>query len=276
MKTLVTHLFPHRDDVAGFWLLKRFDPSLKKAKFKFIPTSAGGVKLPAHEIGVGVGRGRYDEHKGDLDDSAASLVWKDLKRRGRLPGGIEGAALAALVEEVRTGDMGRGIGDPRHFRNDTKIIQTVAGLPGKDSRDAMAWGLTMMDALWRLCIEREKAMRAIRKGLKFRLPGGKRGVGIVSDVLPGMASTISAELGFTLVVLQHPSRAYLHVRSSPKKGVDLSRLAKAVRAEEPDKEWYFHHSKRMLLHGDLVAPTVKRSRYTVRSMVALIRKLYGG
>ena len=61
--------------VAALWLLKRFEPSLKKSHFRFVPTSASGVKLPAHEIGVGVGRGKYDEHKGDLKDSAASLVW---------------------------------------------------------------------------------------------------------------------------------------------------------------------------------------------------------
>ena len=56
--------------------------------------------------------------------------------------------------------------------------------------------------------------------------------------------------------------------------IDLTKLAKAVRATEPDNEWYFHHSKRMLLHGDLVAPTPARSKFTPKSMTALIKKLY--
>jgi hypothetical protein len=51
-KTLVTHLFPHLDDVAGFWLLKRFDTKLRDANLMFVPTKAGGVKLDSGHIGV--------------------------------------------------------------------------------------------------------------------------------------------------------------------------------------------------------------------------------
>ncbi|WKZ29284.1 MAG: hypothetical protein QY323_00980 [Patescibacteria group bacterium] len=271
--TLVTHLFPHRDDVAGLWLLKRFEPSLRKANIEFVPTSAGGVKLPAGQIGIGIGRGKYDEHKGDLKDSAASLVWKDLKRRGKLPGGAEGKALAALVDDVRRGDMGSGIGTPGHFRNDTKILQTIAGLPGGDSLMATGWGFVLMDALFALYVEREEALRAIRRGTAFATKHGK-GVAVRSAMLPGMASTISAELGYALVVLEHPSRRYLHVRAAPSSKFDLSRLAKTVRAAEPESEWYLHHSKRMLLHGDLVAPTPVRTAFTLKTITALIRKLY--
>ncbi len=270
---LVTHVFPHRDDVAGLWLLKRFDPSLRKAPIEFVPTSAGGVKLPAGHIGIGVGRGKYDEHKGDLKDSATSLVWKDLKRRGKLPNGTEGKALAALVEDVRRGDMGSGIGTPGHFRNDTKILQTIAGLPSGDSLMATGWGFVLMDALLHLYVEREEAMKAIRRGTSFVTKHGK-GVAVRSAILPGMASTISAELGYALVVLEHPSRRYLHVRAAPSSKIDLTKLAKVVREAESKNEWYLHHSKRMLLHGDLVAPTQARTKFTLKTMTALIKKLY--
>lgn len=269
---LVTHLFPHRDDVAGLWLLKRFG-GYRTAKVEFIPTSAGGVKLAPGHVGIGVGRGKYDEHKGDLKDSAASLIWKDLKRRGKLPGGHEGKALSALVDDVRLGDMGKGIGQPGHFRNDTKILQTIAGLPSGDSMLATGWGFLLMDALWKLYSEREEALSAIRKGKVFRTRFGK-GVAVRSAMLPGMASTISAELGFALVVLEHPSRRYLHVRAAPDSRFDLTRLAKDVRAREPDGDWYLHHSKRMLLHGDLFAPTASRSEFALASMRKLIEKLY--
>ncbi len=272
-KTLVTHLFPHRDDVAGLWLLKRFDPSLRKAEIEFVPTSAGGVTLPSGHIGIGVGRGAYDEHKGDLNDSAASLVWKDLKRRGKLPSGAEGKALAALIEDVRRGDMGSGIGTPGHFRNDTKILQTIAGLPSGDSLMATGWGFVLMDALLHLYVEREEAVQAMKRGLVFSTKHGK-GIAVRSAMLPGMASTISAEQGYALIVLEHPTRRYLHVRAAPSSKFDLTKLAKAVRVEESDNEWYLHHSKRMLLHGDLVAPTPVRTKFTLKSMTALIKSLY--
>ena len=243
------------------------------AGIEFIPTSAKGVKLGAGRVGIGVGRGKYDEHKGDLNDSAASLVWKDLRRRHKLPGGVEGKALSALVEDVRMGDLGRGIGQPGHFRNDTKILQTVAGLPGSDSLLATGWGLVLMDALFRLYVEREEALRAIRRGTAFATRFGK-GVSVRSAMLPGMASTISAELGYAIVILEHPSKRYLHVRAAPDSKFDLRPLAEAVRSAEPGDVWYLHHSNRMLLHGDLVAPTKTRSSFSLPSMLKLVKKLY--
>lgn len=272
-KTLVTHLFPHRDDVAGLWLLKRYDKSLRQAPIDFVPTSASGIKLSSEQIGVGVGRGKYDEHKGDLHDSAASLVWKDLKRRKKLPGGLEGKALAALIEDVRLGDMGKGIGQPGHFRNDTKILQTIAGLPSGDSLMAAGWGFVLMDALLKLYAEREEAVADIRKGSVFMTKNGKC-VAVRSKILPGMASTISAELGYALIILEHPTRKYLHVRAAPDSSFNLSELAKEVRAIENTGDWYLHHSNRMLLHGDLFAKTSTKSSFNLKKMASLVKKLY--
>lgn len=273
-KVLVTHLHPHLDDVAASWLLARCDPTLKSAKLKFVPTSAGGIALKADEIGVGVGRGKYDEHKGDLRDSAASLVWKDLKRRGKLPSGDEGKAVTDLVDMVRRGDLGEFIGRPGNFFSVAQIVQTLSGLPGEDSRSASMIGFKMLDALLRLHLEKISIERAVKRGQSFSTKWG-RGIGLVSDALPGSVSTLLAEKGYALVILQHPSRAYLHVRAAPASRADLSALAARVFAAEPDREWYFHHSKKMLLQGDLVAPTRKRTGFTVSAMIALIKRLYG-
>ncbi len=273
-KTIVTHLHPHLDDVAAAWLLKRFDAALKNAKLKFVPTSAGGIRLSKNEIGVGVGRGSYDEHKGDRRDSAVSLVWKDLKRRGKLPAGDEGKALAGLVDVVRRGDLGEYIGRPGNFFNVAQIVQTLSGLPGEDSRSASLAGFKLLDAMLHLHHEKISIERAVGRGRRFSTKWG-RGIGLVSDALPGSVSTLLAEKGFALVVLQHPGRAYLHVRAAPSSRADLTKLAALVRTHEPDREWYFHHSKKMLLHGDLVAPTRKRTSYAISAMIALIRKLYG-
>jgi hypothetical protein len=273
-RTLVTHLHPHLDDVAGFWLLARFDPALKKARMKFVPTSAGGIRLAPREIGVGVGRGKYDEHKGDRKDSAASLIWKDLKRRRLLPGGLRGRAVQAMIEYVRRGDLGEFIGQPGNFYNLSSIFQTLAGLSGEDSASAAGIGLKVLDALVVLYGERLKVDDAARRGRKFATRWG-RGVALTTDAIPASVSSAIAEKGYALVVLRHPSGAYLHVRATPTSRADLTALAKAVRAEEPDREWYLHHSKKLFLHGDLVAPTPKRTRHTLDSMTRLIKKLYG-
>ena len=101
-----------------------------------------------------------------------------------------------------------------------------------------------------------------------------RGIGITVEAVPGMVSGRIAELGYAMVVLRYPSKGFLHVRATPGTRVDLSALARLVMNEEPEARWYLHHSKKMLLQGDWVAPVTTRSKYGVDGMIRLIRKLY--
>lgn len=272
-KALVTHVIPHLDDIAALWLLVRFDPSARKAALKFIETTPEGVKLAKGEIGVGVGRGIYDEHKGDKKDSAVSLVWKDLKRRGKTPKGLRGQALAALVDFVRRGDMGEYIGKEGPGIPTATALRALAKLPGESSRSATLVGFRLLDAELVLYEERAKIDAAIARGRKFMTKWG-RGIGISVEAVPGMVSGRIAELGYAMVVLRYPSKGFLHVRATPGTGVNLSALAKIVMKEEPEARWYLHHSKKMLLQGDWVAPISTRSKYGVDGLIRLIRKLY--
>lgn len=272
-KILVTHVIPHLDDIAALWLLVRFDPSARHAPLRFIETSPEGVKLPPGAVGVGVGRGRYDEHKGDRKDSAVSLVWKDLKRRGKLPGGLRGRALSELVDFVRRGDMGEYIGKEGPGMPIATTLRALARLPGESSASAARVGFRLLDAMLELHEERVKIDAAIARGRKFMTRWGK-GVGLTVEAVPGMVSERIAQLGYALVVLRYPSKGFLHVRATPRKGVDLSGLARIVMREEPQARWYLHHSKQMLLQGDWIAPISTRSRYGVDGMIKLIRKLY--
>ncbi|HTK60525.1 MAG TPA: hypothetical protein VL283_04990 [Candidatus Baltobacteraceae bacterium] len=273
MKTLVTHVIPHLDDIAALWLLVRFDPTAKRAPLKFVETSPEGVKMPKGAIGVGVGRGIYDEHKGDKKDSAVSLVWKDLKRRGHLPSGLRGTALAALVDFVRRGDMGEYIGKEGPGIPTATTLRALAKLPGESSRSATLVGFRLLDAELVLYEERAKIDAAIARGRKFTTKWG-RGIGLTVEAVPGMVSGRIAELGYAMVVLRYPKEGFLHVRATPGTRVDLSKLAKLVMKEEPEARWYLHHSKKMLLQGDWVAPVSTRTKYGVDGMIRLIRKLY--
>jgi len=273
MKTLVTHVIPHLDDIAALWLLVRFDPSAKRAPLKFVETSPEGVKLPKGAVGVGVGRGIYDEHKGDKKDSAVSLVWKDLKRKGRTPKGLAGAALAELVDFVRRGDMGEYIGKEGPGIAMATTLRALAKLPGETSESATRVGFRLLDAMLVLYEERARIDAAIARGTKFATKWG-RGVGISVEAVPGMVSGRIAELGYALVVLRYPENGFLHVRATPGTRVDLSKLAKLVMKEEPKARWYLHHSKKMLLQGDWIAPVSTRTKYGVSDMIRLIRKLY--
>lgn len=273
VKALVTHVIPHLDDIAALWLLVRFEPSLRHAPLRFVETSPEGLKLPKGAIGVGVGRGAYDEHKGDKKDSAVSLVWKDLKRRGKLPSGLRGQALAALVDFVRRGDMGEYIGKEGPGIPLATTLRALAKLPGETSESATRVGFRLLDAELVLYEERVRIDAALKRGQKFSTKWG-RGVGITVEAVPGMVSSRIAALGYALVVLRYPDTGFLHVRATPGTKVDLSRLAKVLMREEPEARWYLHHSKKMLLQGDWVAPISTRSKYRVADIIRLIRRLY--
>lgn len=273
-KTIVTHLIPHLDDITAMWLLKRFDPTSKTSKLKFVPTASGGVKLPKGELGVGVGRGKFDEHKGDREDSAASLVWKDLKRHGKTPKSLQGSALAELVDYVRRGDLGAFIGKGGETFALSPILRAMAELPGQNSRSATLAGFRILDAMLVLYEERVKIDRAIDRGIPFRTKWGK-GIGVTVEAIPGSVSNRTAERGYALVVLKYPKRGDLHVRAAPSSKANLTRLAKRVMKDEPDAEWFFHHGKKMLIHGDRIAPASRRTGYSLKAMVALVKELYG-
>lgn len=273
-KSLVTHLIPHLDDIAAFWLLVRFDPALKKARLKFVQTSPEGIKLAAGEIGVGVGRGKYDEHKGDKNDSATSLVWKDLKRRGLLPAGLRGRAIAQLVDYVKRGDLGEFIGAKGPTFSVSEILRAMTKLPAEDSRTATLAGFRLLDAMLVLYEERIKIDRAVRGGIAFRTRWGK-GIAIAVEAVPGAISNRIAELGYALVVLRYPDSGFLHVRCTPGTPADLSRLGRMLMQTEPEARWYLHHSHKLLIQGDWVAPIKVRSKHGLATLVALIKKMYG-
>src|SRR3989344_3615266 len=106
MQTLITHIRPHLDDICAFWLLRRYEPAAAQAPMEFIATDARGGAVPEDPgaILVGVGRGEFDEHKGDVDDCATTLVLKNLEKRGLVPVGdlraIEKIAGWVLLEDT--------------------------------------------------------------------------------------------------------------------------------------------------------------------------------
>ena len=111
MKTLVTHINPHLDDISAIWLFKKFFPEFRDAEINFINASrdAAFKEETDEKIFFGTGGGKYDEHKGDLEDCAASLVWKDIKSSGIGPTDeIQLKALDALIEWNRLTEADKG------------------------------------------------------------------------------------------------------------------------------------------------------------------------
>src|SRR3989338_6642457 len=84
MKTLITHTLPHLDDICAMWLMKRYFLETKDAAIVFIPANEKGGDIVDNSdyIYIGIGRGKFDEHKGDIGQCATTLVFLFLQEKG--------------------------------------------------------------------------------------------------------------------------------------------------------------------------------------------------
>lgn len=269
MKTLITHLRPHLDDICAFWLLKRYLPEAKDAGLDFIATNEKGgdvVNDPAITY-VGVGRGKYDEHKGDIGDCSTTLVWKDIRDRIAIDP-RERRAVEKIVSWVLLEDTGKLNAEPYRFFSVPAMIEGFFDGRGRDSLATTMFGFEILDAL--IVAQRNEVL--IEDDWKDRIEFDSRYGRAVAVV--GTARQIDAygySHGFPLVVVVNPDRTYHTVRADAASDIDLTPTWEKLRAREPEASWYFHHSKKMLICGGDHAPNARLSSLTVEELIGYLK-----
>ncbi len=271
MKTLVTHIKPHLDDICGMWLYKKYVPGWRRARTVFIGMNARGgdpyggksVDTDPNSVHVGVCRGKYDEHKGNVGESAATLVWKDLRRRKLLPREkLMSEALHRMVDFVLEGDLGKRLGNVCSPYEIGPLLLWIA-----DSDERVATGAVLLDALLRFFFDRVTLDHDWKKRKEFKTPWGK-GVGLVCTA---KVTDRAYEEGFVLAVHVDTKTGFKSIRADAHSTVDLTRAYEEVKKREPKAGWYFHHSKRLLICGDVVAPRSRLSKLSLGELIGLVR-----
>lgn len=274
MKTLVTHVKPHLDDICGIWLLRAYLPGFSKATIRFIPIDEQGGKTwdgrPVDSnpsvIHVGVARGKFDEHRGVKNASATTLVWNYLKRKGFAPRNRrERVALQRIVDYVYAEDTGRLKGLPH--RN-TMLPVLLSGF--HESRHRTRIGFLLLQSLLHIETTALTLEDDWKRRIEFKTPWGR---GVALETAAAGSDDFSYRNGFVLVVTYNPKTSDRSIRAAANSRAHLGALARAIRAREPEAQWYLHHSGKLLICGDVVAPRVKRSTLALREIIALIRSL---
>lgn len=270
-KTLVTHVRPHLDDVCAIWMYQKYVPGWKKSRVEFMPTTSEGgkpyggqpVDSDANIVHIGIGRGKLDEHKGNIGKSATTLLFAELKKHGHLPKNlVKRKALKLVTDYVLEDDLGKRIG---HSSWPFEMATLLMWMP--KSEDRVSTGITMLEALLYFYEDYVKLEKDWRKKKVFKTKWG-RGVGVVS----AMRATIRAySEGYKLVAQVDPKHGYRSIRAHADSGVDLTSAYRRVKALEPKADWYLHHSKKMLICGSDVAPESERSKLTLPQLMALVR-----
>lgn len=269
--TIVTHRRPHLDEVCALWIIQKYWNEFSHANIEFVSTSpTGGERwnntAPDSNpfvLYVGVGQGRFDEHKGDVDDSSATLVWKETLERGSISKG-EKQAVSRIVEYVKQEDMAKYITNDLHQFGIPTIVSGLYGVNKKDSLLVYKIGRQIMDALLFEMLKRISAEKDWEGRVDFDTKWG-RAAAVVTDI-PGI-ERIAFSLGYVLLVSHNKACTYHGMRADPHSDVDLTDVALRVKQREPEANWFLHQSKRLLLCGGEIAATENYSHLTLTELM---------
>lgn len=280
-KKLVTHINPHLDDIAAIWLFKKFHPEFVGAEITFISASVTGATLDGKPVDsdqdimhFGVGRGKYDEHKGDISECATSLVWNELKQQGMAPKDeIELAAYDELVEWNRLIDTATLPQMPYEVFTVPAFIRPLSG-DHKDSLEATLMGERILDAILQVLLSRHTVKKAWADRIEFQTKWG-RAAAIQSDkasrsIIRGIAHDLGQEYGIFLMI-RPKGRSVEYF--SDKEGIDLTDLDQKIRQADPEASWYLHHGKRMLLCGAKAAPGGVPSKLSLEELIEIAKSV---
>lgn len=234
---------------------------------RFVSSLTAARHAGPNTILIGVGRGKFDEHKGDVLESAASLVWKELRRK--VQASVRRGALDRLVAWVREEDRGMHDKLPERTISIPSLLRAYYEAHGKSSHQLAQFGFDILDAmLWNY--EQEVQLeRDWKRRRDFKSQWGKA-VALTSSVAD--ADLYAYARGYALVLLANPRNGYRAFRAPAWGEMNLTAVYQRVIKEEPRASWYLHHSKKLLLAGSDVAPDARPSKLTLQKMISYVRR----
>ncbi len=268
MKRLITHIRPHLDDICALWLFKRYLPEAKDAEISFVATNAkgGDTHDDADTACIGVGRGKYDEHKGDIDDCSTTLVWKDILTKVQFDP-AEQKAVQKIVDWAFLEDTGRLGAEARRSFAVPAMIEGFYDGHSRDSLQVTVFGFTMLDAIVVAQRNEVKIENAWATRKEFTSRYGKT-VAVVGDAR-GLDAYAYGR-GFDLIAIMDTSGKYHTYRANATSTIDLTTTRDLLAKIDPTAEWYFHHSKKMLICGGDHSPHTPTSKLSFEQFIEAI------
>lgn len=251
---MVTHINPHLDDISAIWLFKKFNPEFRDAQIEFIPASRDAALKEETEdkIFFGTGGGKFDEHKGDLEDCAASLVWKDIKSKGIEDlNETEVLAMDELIEWNRLIDLGKG----NNYDFGPYSVQAFIRSKKSTQEDSLAslkLGEEILDRIFEILKQNKQSEKDWEKRVEFETKFGKS-VAVESGTVD---RSFTRDKGFDLV-LMYDAKLKSAQFFTPSFEIDLEPIYKKIIEREPDGGWFLHQSRHMVICGSSSAPEHK-------------------
>lgn len=266
MKTLITHINPHLDDIVGIWLLKRFDSSFKDAQIEFISASRDGDLGSEDRVFVGTGGGKFDEHKEGLKTCAGTLVYEYLKENGQIPqDNLTEKALAKLVEWNQKIDTGQA------SRSEVSEFSVQAFIRARDnltetSKKSVELGEEILGRLLEVLKRKEQSILDWENKLEFETKFGK-GYAVSSETIN---REFCREKGGDLFLMYDPKYQSIQFFAPDK---DIEEIYNKVKELDPDASWFLHQSHHMVICGSGSSPDFKKTKLSLEQLVEAVKKV---
>lgn len=270
MKTLVTHINPHLDDIAAIWFFKKFHPNFKDAKVEFISASRNQAAGEESEdkIFVGTGGGRFDEHKEGLDTCAGSLVYEHLNEKGYISKDeITRKALEKLIQWNRLIDTGKAP-DSQFNEFSVQAFIRCKDSNAENSQKSVDLGIEILNRILSVLKRREQSIKDWENRVEFQTSFGKS-FAIVSETVD---REFCREQGGDLFLIYHPK--YKSVQFfTPSFKIDLEPIFKKLKALDPDASWFLHQSHHMVICGSASAPDSKPTKFSFEELIQVTKEI---
>lgn len=268
-KTLVTHINPHLDDISAIWLYKKFVPGFEDASLEFISASRDAAinHLDGDRIFIGTGGGQFDEHKGDLEDCATSLVWRYIVEKGFAPKDeVSKKALDRLVAWNILIDLGRmPVGEWNEF-GIAAFIRPKDGTR-ESSRKASELGREILDRVL------EVLKRNMQAGIDWK--GRQEFESKFGKSFAISSSFIDREFcrsqGGELFLIYDPKNGSVQYFTPSE--IDLEPIFTKVKELDPRASWFLHQSHHMVICGSGSAPDFQKTKLSFKELIEVSKSV---
>lgn len=265
MKTLVTHINPHLDDILAIWLFKKFHPDFKEARVEFISASRDADSGNQEKVFIGTGGGKFDEHKEGLTTCAGSLVFEFLKEKGYIPQGLIGKALERLIEWNQLIDTGKA---PQSEFNEFSVqsLIRVRSNSTDSSKKAVKLGQEILDRILQVLKRKQQSLIDWEKRIEFESKFG-RSYAVSSETIN---REFCKEIGGDLFIMYDPK--YKSVQFfAPNK--DIEEIYNKVKKLDSDASWFLHQSHHMVICGSSSAPDSKPTKLSLDELIEVAKSV---
>lgn len=266
MKTLVTHINPHLDDIFAIWLLKKYDPKYAPFEVDFISASHGGNEETEDKIFVGTGGGKFDEHKEGLNTCAGSLVHEYLKSGGLLPKDqITVKALEEMVDWNKKIDMGT---IPIEAYDEFSVPAFIRTKNDKKegSLEDVELGSKILDRILQGLKKKQQSLLDWEKRIEFESKFGKSYAVKSGTIDRPFCKRMGGDL-FLIYNPKYPSIQYF----TPSHTLDLSPIYEKLKKLDPQASWYLHQSHHIVLCGSSSAPDSKPTKLSFEQLIEVAK-----